>query len=112
MSNSAEIIRSKDNGFLKHIRQLQQGGSKGQRARAESKQAVLDGIHLLQAWLGDPRLNCIVLTQDALLNAEMPSVQFSLHQRYFFLAWLPLFPIKYQINMMESRREEDKCPKT
>ncbi len=75
MSNSAEIIRSKDNGFLKHIRQLQQGGSKGQRARAESKQAVLDGIHLLQAWLGDPRLNCIVLTQDALLNAEIEQLK-------------------------------------
>jgi TrmH family RNA methyltransferase len=65
MIRATEVIYSKDNALLKRVRQLQHAGSKGQRARLEYMQAVLDGIHLLQTWQGDPRLHCILSTLDA-----------------------------------------------
>lgn len=67
-------ISSKENNLLKRIRQLQQAGSKGQKARHEYQLAVLDGIHLLQVWQGDPRLEHILTTQEALANAEIATI--------------------------------------
>ncbi|NBP93687.1 MAG: RNA methyltransferase, partial [Burkholderiaceae bacterium] len=52
-----DIIYSRDNALLKRIRQLQLSGSKGQKARVEQQRAVLDGIHLMQTWSGDARLD-------------------------------------------------------
>lgn len=68
------VISSKENSLLKRIRQLQHAGSKGQKARDEDRLAVLDGIHLLQVWQGDPRLECIVTTQEALANVEIAAI--------------------------------------
>jgi RNA methyltransferase, TrmH family len=58
-----EVIHSRDNTLLKRIRQLQLSGSKGQKARMEHGQAVLDGIHLLQVWSGDVRLRSLITTK-------------------------------------------------
>lgn len=74
MHNSKGVISSKENNLLKRIRQLQQAGSKGQKARQESQLAVMDGIHLLQVWQGDPRLQSILITPAALVNTEITAI--------------------------------------
>jgi RNA methyltransferase, TrmH family len=74
MHNSEGVISSKDNHLLKRIRQLQQAGSKGQKARHEYQLAVMDGIHLMQAWQGDPRLQSILITSTALTNPEIAAI--------------------------------------
>ena len=74
MHNSKSVISSKENNLLKRIRQLQQAGSKGQKARQESRLAVMDGIHLLQVWQGDPRLQSILITPAAPTNAEIAAI--------------------------------------
>jgi TrmH family RNA methyltransferase len=74
MHNPKGVISSKENTLLKRIRQLQQVGSKGQKARHEHQLAVMDGIHLLQVWQGDPRLQSIVITQGALANTEIAHI--------------------------------------
>ena len=74
MHNPKGVISSKENTLLKRIRQLQQAGSKGQKARQESQLAVMDGIHLLQVWQGDPRLQSILITPAALVNTEITAI--------------------------------------
>ncbi len=74
MHNSKGVISSKENNLLKRIRQLQQAGSKGQKARQEYQLAVMDGIHLLQVWQGDPRLRSILITPTALANPEIAAI--------------------------------------
>ncbi len=74
MHNSKGVISSKENHLLKRVRQLQQAGSKGQKARQENQLAVMDGIHLLQVWQGDPRLQSILITPAALKNAEIAAI--------------------------------------
>jgi TrmH family RNA methyltransferase len=71
MHNSKGVISSKENNLLKRVRQLQQAGSKGQKARQENQLAVMEGIHLLQVWQGDTRLESILITPSALANAEI-----------------------------------------
>jgi TrmH family RNA methyltransferase len=66
-----EVIYSRDNALLKRIRQLQLSGSKGQKARMEHGQAVLDGIHLLQAWSGDVRLRSLITTKASQTHHEI-----------------------------------------
>lgn len=67
-------ISSKENSLLKRIRQLQQAGSKGQKARQEHQLAVMESIHLLQVWQGDPRLQSILTTPSALANGEIEAI--------------------------------------
>lgn len=74
MLNSPIVITSKENRLLKQIRQLQQPGNKGQKARHEYHLAVLEGIHLLQVWQGDPRIEQILTTQEAQGNPEIASI--------------------------------------
>jgi len=74
MHNSKGVISSKENNLLKQIRQLQQAGSRGQKARLEDQLAVMDGIHLLQVWQGDPRLQSILITSTALANTEIAAI--------------------------------------
>jgi len=68
------VITSKDNRLLKRIRGLQQAGNAGQKARYEDRLAVIDGIHLLQVWQGDPRLQLILTTQEAQTNSEITAI--------------------------------------
>lgn len=64
-------ISSKDNPLFKEIRNLQATGSKGQKARAERGQALLEGIHLVQTWVGDPALKVLLTSEVGLQNSEI-----------------------------------------
>lgn len=69
-----DIIYSRDNALLKRIRQLQLSGSKGQKARIEQQQAVLDGIHVMQTWLGDTRLHSFITSPNAQTHPEIATL--------------------------------------
>jgi TrmH family RNA methyltransferase len=69
-----EVIHSRDNALLKRIRQLQLSGSKGQKARVEQQQAVLDGIHVMQTWLGDTRLHSFITSPSAQTYPEITTL--------------------------------------
>jgi len=66
-----EFISSKDNALLKQIRLLQALGSKGQKQRLANSQAVLEGVHLLQTWAGDPSLSTVLTSATGLANPEI-----------------------------------------
>jgi TrmH family RNA methyltransferase len=66
-----EFITSKDNSLFKEIRQLQATGPKGQKARFACGQALLEGIHLVQTWVGDPALQFLITSEIGLQNPEI-----------------------------------------
>ena len=66
-----DLISSKENPLFKEIRLLQATGSKGQKARMASGQALLEGIHLVQTWVGDPALKTLLTSEIGLKNAEI-----------------------------------------
>ena len=66
-----DLISSKENPLFKEIRLLQATGSKGQKARIASGQALLEGIHLVQTWVGDPALKTLLTSEIGLKNAEI-----------------------------------------
>ena len=66
-----EKISSKDNPLLKQIRLLQAVGSKGQKHRLANAQAVIEGVHLLQTWVGDTNLNTLLTSSAGLTNTEV-----------------------------------------
>ena len=66
-----DLITSKENPLFKEIRNLQATGSKGQKARLTSGQALLEGIHLVQTWVGDPALKTLLTSELGLKNAEI-----------------------------------------
>ncbi len=66
-----EYIGSKEHPLFKEVGPLQASGSKGQEARAASGQALLEGIHLVQAWVGDPALNAIMTSEVGLRHVEI-----------------------------------------
>ena len=66
-----EFISSKDNSLFKEIRQLQATGPKGQKARFACGQALLEGIHLVQTWVGDPALKTLITSELGLQNPEI-----------------------------------------
>ena len=66
-----DLITSKENPLFKEIRLLQAAGSKGQKARMESGQALLEGIHLVQSWVGDPALKTLFTSEIGLRNVEI-----------------------------------------
>ena len=68
---SFDLISSKENPLFKEIRLLQATGSKGQKARMASGQALLEGIHLVQTWVGDPALKTLLTSEIGLKNAEI-----------------------------------------
>lgn len=68
---SFDLISSKENPLFKEIRLLQATGSKGQKARMASGQALLEGIHLVQTWVGDPALRTLLTSEIGLKNAEI-----------------------------------------
>ena len=69
-----EHISSKDNPLFKELRLLQASGAKGQKARLASGRALLEGIHLIQTWAGDPALKTVFTSEQGLLNAEIAEV--------------------------------------
>jgi RNA methyltransferase, TrmH family len=66
-----DLITSKDNPLFKEVRNLQASGSKGQKARMVSGQALLEGIHLVQTWVGDPNLKTLFTSEVGLKNVEI-----------------------------------------
>ena len=60
-----------ENPLFKEIRNLQATGSKGQKARLTSGHALLEGIHLVQTWLGDPALKTLLTSDLGLQNPEI-----------------------------------------
>ena len=66
-----DLITSKENPLFKEIRNLQATGSKGQKARIASGQALLEGIHLVQTWVGDPALRTLLTSEIGLQNVEI-----------------------------------------
>lgn len=72
-----EIISSKENGLFKELRLLQATGSKGQKARIASGQALLEGIHLVQTWVGDPALTTLLTSAVGLKNPEIAQAVYS-----------------------------------
>ena len=72
-----ELITSKDNILFKSIRLLQATGSKGQKARVTGGQALLEGIHLVQTWVGDPALKVLITSEQGLQNPEIARAVYS-----------------------------------
>ncbi len=72
-----EPISSKDNPLFKEIRLLQATGSKGQKARIASGYALLEGIHLVQTWVGDPALKTLLTSEVGLGNSEISHALYS-----------------------------------
>lgn len=66
-----DLITSKENPLFKEIRLLQATGSKGQKARLLRGQALLEGIHLVQTWVGDPALKVLFTSEVGLQNNEI-----------------------------------------
>ena len=66
-----DLITSKENPLFKEIRNLQATGSKGQKARLASGRALLEGIHLVQTWVGDPALSTLLTSEIGLQNVEI-----------------------------------------
>ncbi|QWD78474.1 RNA methyltransferase [Polynucleobacter sp. MWH-Svant-W18] len=66
-----DLITSKENPLLKEIRLLQATGAKGQKTRIASGQALLEGIHLVQTWVGDPALKTLLTSEVGLQNTEI-----------------------------------------
>jgi TrmH family RNA methyltransferase len=70
-------ITSKENSLFKELRLLQATGSKGQKARISSGCALLEGIHLVQTWVGHPALKTIFTSEVGLKNAEIAEAVYS-----------------------------------
>ena len=66
-----ELISSKENPLFKEVRLLQATGSKGQKARISGGQALLEGIHLVQTWIGDAALETLFTSAVGLQNPEI-----------------------------------------
>ncbi|MBU3623584.1 RNA methyltransferase [Polynucleobacter sp. AP-Latsch-80-C2] len=74
---SFDLITSKENPLFKEIRVLQATGSKGQKARISSGKALLEGIHLVQTWVGDPALSVLLTSELGLQNNEIAHAVYS-----------------------------------
>ncbi|QWD61299.1 RNA methyltransferase [Polynucleobacter sp. MWH-UH25E] len=70
-------ITSKENSLFKELRLLQATGSKGQKARQSSGCALLEGIHLVQSWVGDPALKTLFTSEMGLHNSEIAQAVYS-----------------------------------
>ena len=66
-----DLITSKENPLFKEIRLLQATGAKGQKARQVAGHALLEGIHLIQTWVGDPALKTLITSEIGLRNPEI-----------------------------------------
>ncbi len=74
---SFDQITSKENPLFKELRLLQATGSKEQKARLSSGCALLEGIHLVQTWVGDPALKALFTSAIGLQNPEISQAVYS-----------------------------------
>jgi TrmH family RNA methyltransferase len=70
-------ISSKENALFKELRLLQATGARGQKARLSSGCALLEGIHLVQTWVGDPALSTLLTSEIGLKNPEISEAVYS-----------------------------------
>lgn len=77
MSLTMDLISSKENPLFKELRLLQATGSKGQKARVASGRALLEGIHLVQTWVGDPALKTLFTSEVGMRNGEIAQAVYS-----------------------------------
>lgn len=66
-----DLITSKENPLFKEIRNLQATGSRGQKTRLNTGHVLLEGIHLIQTWVGDPALKTLLTSELGLKNVEI-----------------------------------------
>lgn len=69
-----DFISSRDNHLFRELRALQATGSKGQKARLSSGRVLLEGIHLMQAWLADPALGVVITSDLGMANPEIDAL--------------------------------------
>jgi TrmH family RNA methyltransferase len=72
-----DLISSKDNPLFKELRLLQATGARGQKARLANGHALLEGIHLIQTWVGDPALKALFTSELGLKNPEIAEALYS-----------------------------------
>ena len=70
----AKLISSLDNPLIKRIKSLLDGGSKANKARSETNLAIIEGIHLAQAWLGSEDLVELFTTEEGMSQSEISAV--------------------------------------
>ena len=69
-----DFISSRDNPLFKELRALQATGSKGQKARLSSGRVLLEGIHIVQAWVSDPALGVLITSDIGIANPEIDAL--------------------------------------
>jgi TrmH family RNA methyltransferase len=69
-----DFISSRDNSLFKELRALQATGSKGQKARLTSGRVLLEGIHIVQAWVSDPALGVLITSDIGIANPEIDAL--------------------------------------
>lgn len=69
-----DFISSRDNPLFRELRALQATGSKGQKARLSTGHVLLEGIHLMQAWLADPALRVLITSDLGMANPEIDAL--------------------------------------
>ncbi len=69
-----DFISSRNNPLFKELRVLQATGSKGQKARLTSGRVLLEGIHIVQAWVSDPALGVLITSDIGIANPEIDAL--------------------------------------
>ena len=70
----AKNLSSADNPLIKRLKVLLEGGAKANKTRQELGLAVLEGVHLAQAWLGSEDLVELFTTESGLAQPEIAAV--------------------------------------
>jgi RNA methyltransferase, TrmH family len=66
-----KFISSSDNATIKRLKASFDNGTKAHKTRQEIGLAVIEGIHLVQAWLGSSDLLEIFTTEEGMTQAEI-----------------------------------------
>ena len=66
-----DFISSRENPLFKELRALQATGAKGQKARLTAGRVLLEGIHVVQAWVSDPALSMLITSEVGIANPEI-----------------------------------------
>ena len=69
-----KYLSSADNPLIKRLKVLLEGGAKANKSRQELGLAVLEGVHLAQAWLASEDLVELFTTESGLAQPEIAAV--------------------------------------
>ena len=70
----AKYISSNENALVKRLKVLLEGGAKANKTRQELGLAVIEGIHLAQAWLASEDMVEIFTTESGMEQPEIAAV--------------------------------------